>query len=114
MVAAPAPASHGAGVAAVILLALVAVVAWLLSLYAHPFTGCGKCSGTGLNKGSNGKRFGMCKACGGSKRKQRFFSRTLHRWVRAAKGEWRRTRALKREERVKERTRNPREYGGRK
>jgi hypothetical protein len=112
VIAAPAAASHGAGIAAAVLLVLLGVAAWLLSLYFHPFTGCLTCGGTGLNKGSNGKRFGMCKACGGSKRKQRFFSRTLHRWVRAAKGEWRRARALKREERVKERTRNPREMGG--
>jgi hypothetical protein len=110
VLAAPA-AGHGAGVAAVVLLVLAALVAWLLSLYVHPFTGCGTCGGTGLNKGSTGRKFGLCKACGGSRRKQRFGSRTLHRWVRSARSEWRRTRALKREQRVKERTRNPREYG---
>lgn len=95
-----------------VLLALAALAAWLLSLYVHPFTRCGRCGGSGLNKGSSGKRYGLCKACGGSRRKQRFFSRALHRWVRAAKSEWQRARALKREQRVKERTRNPREYGG--
>ncbi len=104
----------GAGFAVLLLVALIAVLAWLVSLYAHPFTGCGTCGGTGLNKGSTGKRFGMCKACGGSRRRQRRGSKTLHRWVRSATAEWRRTRALKREERVKERTRNPREFGGRK
>jgi hypothetical protein len=100
--------------AVLLLIALAALVAWLLSLYVYPFTACGRCRGTGLNKGSSGKRFGMCTSCGGSRRKQRLGSKTLHRWVRAAKSEWRRSRALKREERVKERTKNPREYGGRK
>jgi hypothetical protein len=104
----------GAGVLALILVALVAGLIWVFSLYVHPFTGCGACGGSGLNKGSTGKRFGMCKSCGGSRRKQRLGSKTLHRWARTAAAEWRRTRALKREERVKERTRNPREFGGRK
>lgn len=97
----------------VVLACILALIAWLVSLYAHPFTGCVRCRGTGLNKGSTGKRFGLCKACGGSRRRQRRGSRTLHRWARAVRSEWQRTRALKREERVKERTRNPRELGGR-
>ncbi len=96
---------------AAILVALLMLLAWLVSLYVYPFTGCGRCHGTGLNKGSNGKRFGTCKRCGGSRRRQRIGSRALHRWVRSTKSEWQRTRALKREERVKERTRNPREVG---
>lgn len=95
----------------VILVVLIGALAWLVSLYIHPFTQCGRCSGTGLNKGSTGKRWGTCKACGGSRRKQRLGSRTLHRWIRSMKSEWQRTRALKREDRVKERTRNPREVG---
>jgi hypothetical protein len=98
--------------AALVLAVVIAVAIWLGSLYVHPFTSCGKCGGTGLNKGSSGKRFGMCKACGGSRRRQRSGSQALHRAVRSATSEWRRTRALKREERVKERTRNPRETGG--
>lgn len=107
------PGRGGGGAVWVILIVLIAALAWALSLYAHPFTGCRACGGTGLNKGSTGKRFGMCKACGGSKRRQRRGSRTLHRWVRSAGSELQRTRALRREERVKERTRNPREHGGR-
>jgi hypothetical protein len=96
----------------VILLALIALVVWGVSLYVHPFTGCGACDATGLNRGSTGKRFGLCKRCGGSRRRQRFGSRTLHRAIRSAKSEWRRSRALKREERVAERTRNPRQEKG--
>lgn len=94
-----------------IIVGLLMLLAWLVSLYVHPFTSCGRCNGSGLNRGSNGKRYGMCKRCGGSRRKQRVGSRTLHRWIRSAKSEYQRTRALKREERVKERTRNPREVG---
>ena len=94
-----------------ILVALLGLLVWAVSLYVYPFTSCGRCQGSGLNKGSTGKRWGTCRACGGSRRKQRFGSRTLHRWVRSTKSEWQRTRALKREERVKERTRNPREVG---
>lgn len=100
--------------AAALLAALLVLGAWVVSLYVHPFTRCGTCGGSGLNKGSSGKRFGMCKACGGSRRKQRLGSKALHRWVRSAKSEWQRTRALKREERIRENARNPREMGGRK
>jgi hypothetical protein len=104
--------SSAPGWTVVVLVALAAFAAWAVSLYAHPFTKCGKCSGSGVNKGSTGKKFGICKACGGTRRKQRLGSRTLHRWVRSAKSEWQRERALKKEQRVAERTRNPRSPGG--
>jgi hypothetical protein len=87
---------------------LVLLAAWGISLYVHPFTTCLRCGGTGLNKGSTGKRFGLCKRCGGSRRRQRFGSRTLHRWVRAARTEIARSREERRIERVKRRTENPR------
>ena len=95
-----------------VLVGLGALGAWALSLYAHPFGPCRKCKATGVNKGSGGKRFGVCKACGGSRRKQRLGSRTLHRWIQSASSEWQRQRALKAEQRVAERTRNPRNHGG--
>lgn len=95
-----------------VLAGLVALGAWTVSLYAHPFTKCGRCGGSGVNKGSSGKRYGLCKACGGSRRKQRLGSKTLHRWIQSAASEWRRQRALKAEQRVAERTRNPRSHGG--
>jgi hypothetical protein len=109
-----AASQHGGGPGDVllILIGLGALAAWAISLYVHPFTRCGRCSGTGVNKGSSGKRFGLCKACGGSRRKQRFGSKTLHRWVQSGSSEWRRQRALKAEQRVAERTRNPRNHGG--
>lgn len=80
-------------------------------MYVHPFKKCGRCGGKGVNRGS-GKRFGLCKACGGTRRAQRFGSQTLHRAIQSARSEWQRERALKREERVQERTRNPRNQGG--
>lgn len=93
---------------AVLLLLLIVLAAWGGSLYLWPFRPCLRCGGTGLNKGSTGKRFGFCRACGGSKRRQRFGSRTLHRWVRATRTEIGRSREKRRIERVKRRTENPR------
>ena len=112
-VLAAAPAHHGGGQgwAALTLLALAVLIAWGVSLYIHPFTVCGRCEGSGTNRGSNGKRWGTCKRCGGARRRQRFGSRTLHRAIQSAMSEVRRTRALKREQRVAERTRNPRNQG---
>jgi hypothetical protein len=91
-----------------LLAVLVAAAVWGVSLYVHPFTTCLRCGGTGLNRGSTGRRFGMCKACGGSRRRQRRGSQTLHRWVRAARTEIARSREERRIERVKRRTENPR------
>jgi hypothetical protein len=91
-----------------VLAVLVVAAVWGVSLYVHPFTACLRCRGTGLNRGSTGRRFGLCKACGGSRRRQRRGSRTLHRWVRAARTEITRSREERRIERVKRRTENPR------
>lgn len=93
---------------AVALIIGVLAVAWAVSLYVYPFAPCLRCGGTGLKKGSTGKRFGLCKRCGGSKRRQRTGSRTLHRWARAARTEIARSRDARRIERVKRRTENPR------
>jgi hypothetical protein len=109
----PGHGGGGAGAAYLILAGLVLAAVWAGSLYIHPFTRCGSCGGSGLNKGSTGKKFGTCKACGGSRRKQRFGSRTLHRWVQSARTEYQRERARRLERRVEERTRNPRETGDR-
>ena len=93
---------------ATLLIIAILAAAWAVSLYAYPFTTCLRCAGTGLKKGSTGKRFGLCKRCGGSKRRQRFGSRTLHRWARSARTEIARSREERRIERVKRRTENPR------
>jgi hypothetical protein len=93
---------------AALLIILILLAAWAGSLYLWPFRPCLRCGGTGRNKGSTGKRFGLCKACGGSGRRQRFGSRTLHRWARSARTEIARGREKRRIERVKRRTENPR------
>jgi hypothetical protein len=114
-VLAAVPAAHhssGIGIAWLILAGFGAAIVRVVQLYRFPFRKCGRCKGTGVNRGSTGKRFGVCKACGGSRRAQRFGSQTLHKAIQSARSEWQRERALKREERVKERTRNPREQGG--
>lgn len=95
-----------------ILVILLALAGWLLSLYAHPFTTCGTCKGKRVNRGSTSKRFGMCKACGGTGRRQRRGSKTLHRWIKSAMTEYQRERARRREKHVQERTQDPRETGG--
>ena len=94
--------------AAALLVVLILLVAWAGSLYLWPFRPCLRCGGTGLNRGSSSKRFGLCKVCGGSRRRQRFGSRTLHRWARSARMEIARGREKRRIERVKRRTENPR------
>lgn len=65
------------------LLALAGVVLYAGSLYVWPFRPCPKCKATGTNRGSNARRHGMCKRCGGSRHVQRLGSRTVHRAVRS-------------------------------
>lgn len=70
--------------------AVVAVVAWLLSLYVHPFGRCLRCRGRGAV--IRGRRARPCPVCKGSKRRQRTGSRTVHRTVRMVRRELARTR----------------------
>lgn len=58
------------------------LICWAVSLYFWPFAPCRRCSGKGTNAGSNRKRFGDCKRCGGTRKRQRLGSRTVHRMVR--------------------------------
>jgi DnaJ-class molecular chaperone len=57
----------------IVALCIVAVVlaGWQVSLRIHPFARCRTCEGTGLNPGSKGRRFGLCRTCGGSRRRVR-------------------------------------------
>lgn len=57
----------------------VAAVIYRISLRLWPFTRCGKCQGRGTNAGSNRKRFGQCRKCGGSGSKERLGTRLLLR-----------------------------------
>lgn len=69
-----------------ILLVLLGITGYLISLYAWPFRPCGKCLGTGRNRGSSRRRFGTCRRCKGSGRRQRAGSRAVHRGALSAAG----------------------------
>lgn len=64
-----------------LLLAFVLVYAgaYLVSLRFWPYTRCGSCDGSGRNAGSNRDRWGGCRKCGGSGRKERFGVRFVRR-----------------------------------
>ncbi len=55
---------------------------YYVSLRRWPETKCGRCGGTGRNRGSTSKRFGKCGRCGGSGRKPRLGTRMLERRTR--------------------------------
>lgn len=63
----------------VLLLAAVVAGGWCVSLFLFPFTRCGGCGGSGLRPGSDSRRFGWCRRCGGSKRRLRAGARWVHR-----------------------------------
>jgi DnaJ-class molecular chaperone len=62
-----------------ILLGMLAVAGYVVSLYLWPYRSCGRCEGTGRNKGSNRRRFGECRRCRGSGRRRRIGAKTVHR-----------------------------------
>jgi hypothetical protein len=90
------------------LIAVVALAVWAGSLYVWPFGPCGRCNGTGLNRGSNARRFGTCRRCGGTRRVQRRGSRTVHRIAWAIRGETLRALQRRRDRKLAERTAHPR------
>lgn len=57
-------------------------VCWAVSLYLWPFATCGRCRGKRTNAGSNRKRWGACKRCGGTGQRQRLGSKAVHRIAR--------------------------------
>jgi DnaJ-class molecular chaperone len=65
-----------------ILIALAAGPGYLISLYLWPWKACPRCKGSGRNPGSNTRRHGDCKRCGGTRRVQRIGSRAIHKAVR--------------------------------
>ena len=64
-----------------ILVGLAVAVVYAGSLYVWPWRPCSKCSGTGRNKGSSRKRFGLCARCQGSGRRRRLGAKAVHRAV---------------------------------
>ncbi len=65
--------------AALLAIALILVVGYLISLKIHPETYCRRCGGSGRNRGSTKQRSGRCKRCGGTGRKPRLGNRMLGR-----------------------------------
>lgn len=96
-----------------ILIGAVALLIWAGSWYAWPFTQCPRCKGTGLNRGSNSRRFGTCRRCGGTRRVQRFGSRTVHRIAWTIRGELLRSLERRRARRAADRTEHPRKLADR-
>lgn len=60
-------------------LALAGAIGYCASLKIWPWTYCRRCQGAGRNAGSNPKRFGLCRGCGGSGRKKRLGARMIDR-----------------------------------
>jgi hypothetical protein len=73
---------------ALILIGLGVLAAWCLSLLRWPFRACLRCGGSGKNPGSNGKHWGFCRRCGGSKQVRRFGTAAVYHvlWSVAGKG----------------------------
>jgi len=72
-------AGHGTNPLNLILLGIAAAALYLLSLYAWPLRPCPRCRGTRVNRGSIGRRFGLCKRCGGTGHTRRNGATTVHR-----------------------------------
>jgi hypothetical protein len=70
--------------ATLLLLGVLVSAGWLVSLWRWPFAPCRACSGKGTNSGSSRKRFGLCRKCGGTRRRERLGARYVNRAVRAA------------------------------
>jgi hypothetical protein len=69
-------------VATDVLFALIALVVWVVSLYLWPFAHCLKCQGSGKNRGSKTRgrgRYGQCRRCKGTGRRNRIGAKTVHR-----------------------------------
>ena len=63
-----------------VLIGFTALVLYAASLRRWPFRPCLRCAGTGLNKGSNRKRWGPCRRCAGTKQVRRLGATAVHRF----------------------------------
>lgn len=107
--ASPGPAAHGgASPAAIILIILGVLAAWLVSLLLYPFRPCLMCHGSGRRRGSSARRFGECPRCRGKGRVQRPGSRLAHRAVWTVAGERARARQARIDRRAAEDAEHPR------
>lgn len=88
-------ASHGAHALdplTVVLVLLLAGVGYAVSLYVWPLRPCPRCKGERVNRGSTGRRFGLCKRCAGTGRTRRLGATAVHRFYWSVVGERLRTR----------------------
>jgi len=81
VLAAAAAARPHLNAGVVVLVVIIAVVAWAVRVLLWPLGPCGKCHGSGKNAGSSSKRWGRCRACGGSGTRQRFGAGLVRRAV---------------------------------
>lgn len=65
------------------LIIVIAIVVWLVRAYFWPFKACPWCKGKGTNRGSGKKRFGDCRFCKGTRRRQVLGSKQVHKAVRS-------------------------------
>jgi hypothetical protein len=112
-IAADTATRHTAGGAVLVLLALAAVAAYVVSLYLWPWRNCPRCGGTGTRRGSNARRFGPCRRCRGTRHTQRRGSRTVARAVLAARTEMARERQRRRDQKAADTAGDPREQENR-
>lgn len=68
------------GVITFILAVFTVIAIRCLYLLRFPWGPCRRCQGRKTNKGSNRKRWGMCKTCGGTGQHQRFGATAVHRF----------------------------------
>ncbi len=80
-------AGHGADPLSLILVGFAVAACYLLSLYVWPFRPCARCGGARVNGGSTGRRFGLCKRCGGTGRTRRLGATTVHRFYWSVLGD---------------------------
>lgn len=79
LLAAQAEESPVPGALIVLLAVAVTAVCYYVSLKIWPFTACDRCEGRGRNSGSTRSRWGYCRKCGGSGRRQRLGVRLFMR-----------------------------------
>jgi hypothetical protein len=56
-------------------LLIAIVVVAIASRRLWPFANCGSCGGSGRSLGSDGRRWGVCRRCGGSGHRRRLGAR---------------------------------------
>jgi hypothetical protein len=86
-IAAAHTAGHHASPLNLILLGIAAAALYMLSLYVWPLRRCPRCRGTRVNRGSTGRRFGLCKRCAGTGQVRRLGATTVHRLYWSALGD---------------------------